>query len=160
MLIIVCGLQGTGKSTIAKNIAKKTHSILLRTDIIRRELFKAPKYTEDEKQKTYQAMFSRAHELLQKHKNIVLDATFAKQENRSRAKKIAEIAKARFLIVEVICDENIVKRRMKKRLGDASRAQFEQHLEYKKLFDPIQEEHIIINNSGHFEEIQKQLEAL
>ena len=40
MLVIVCGLPLTGKSTITKQIAKDTGSKILRTDLIRRELFK------------------------------------------------------------------------------------------------------------------------
>ena len=40
MLIIVCGLPGTGKSTVAKHLSSDLGGEILRTDIIRRELFK------------------------------------------------------------------------------------------------------------------------
>jgi len=40
MLIIVCGLPGTGKSTLAKHLSLDLGGEILRTDIIRRELFK------------------------------------------------------------------------------------------------------------------------
>ena len=40
MLIIVCGLPGTGKSTLAKHLSSDLGGEILRTDIIRRELFK------------------------------------------------------------------------------------------------------------------------
>lgn len=36
-LIIICGLPGTGKTTTAKKIAAKTNSVLLRTDVVRKE---------------------------------------------------------------------------------------------------------------------------
>ena len=40
MLVIVCGLPSTGKSTVAKQIAEDTKGKILRTDVIRKELFK------------------------------------------------------------------------------------------------------------------------
>ena len=40
MLVIVCGLPSTGKSTVSKRIAADSGGKILRTDIIRRELFK------------------------------------------------------------------------------------------------------------------------
>ncbi|RLI11147.1 hypothetical protein DRO35_05500 [Candidatus Bathyarchaeota archaeon] len=40
MLIVVCGLPATGKSTLAKHLAIDLGGEILRTDIIRRELFK------------------------------------------------------------------------------------------------------------------------
>jgi len=40
MLIIVCGLPGTGKSTLAKWLSSDLKGEVLRTDLIRRKLFK------------------------------------------------------------------------------------------------------------------------
>jgi predicted kinase len=40
MLVLVCGLPSTGKSTVAKQIAEDFNGKILRTDVIRRELFK------------------------------------------------------------------------------------------------------------------------
>jgi len=41
MLIIVCGLPGTGKSTLARHLSSDLGGEVLRTDIIRREIFKS-----------------------------------------------------------------------------------------------------------------------
>ena len=40
MLIVICGLPGTGKSTLARYLSSELGGEVLRTDIIRRELFK------------------------------------------------------------------------------------------------------------------------
>jgi len=40
MLIVVCGLPGTGKSTLARRLSSDLRGEMLRTDLIRRELFK------------------------------------------------------------------------------------------------------------------------
>ena len=157
MLIIVCGLQGPGKSTVAKKITEKINSVLLRTDVIRRELVKNPQYTKEEIEKTYNEMFSRTQKFLSENKNVILDATFAKQENRSRAKEIAKKVDINLKIVEVICAEDIIKKRIGKRLGDASRAQFKNYLEYKKIFEPIKGQHTVIDNSGTIAKTNEQL---
>jgi len=36
MLIIVCGLPGTGKTSLARKIAEKIYAVLLRTDVVRK----------------------------------------------------------------------------------------------------------------------------
>jgi len=41
MLIVMCGLPRTGKSTLARKLAKRVEAKILRTDSIRREIFKS-----------------------------------------------------------------------------------------------------------------------
>ncbi|PIQ92569.1 MAG: kinase [Parcubacteria group bacterium CG11_big_fil_rev_8_21_14_0_20_39_14] len=146
-LIIVCGLPGTGKTTTARRLAVKINGVLLRTDEIRRRFSKKRRYTSKEKQRVYNVMFFRAKRLLQAGKNVVLDGTFAKKKNRELARKIAKELGVNFQIIEVICDENIVKQRISKRFADESEAKFKHYLEHKKIFEPISEKHIIINTT-------------
>jgi predicted kinase len=160
MLVIVCGLQGVGKSTVAQRIAAKMDALLLRTDVIRKELIGKPDYSEQEMQRIYDEMFARALKSLQQKKHVVLDATFTKQSNRVQAKKVAQEVETGFKIVEVTCLEDEVQRRIEKRSGDASEARFREYLKYKFLFEPIVEEHISINNSGSVEDIDKQIKKV
>lgn len=157
MLVIVCGLQGTGKTTIARKIAEKTGSAQLRTDDIREELIKKPKYTEEEKQSVYNEMLSRTQGLLQRNKNVVLDATFVREENRLQAGKIAELANTNFIVVEVVCCEDAIRGRIKRRFVDEGGAQFGIYQEYKKSFEPISEKHIVIDNSGNLKDVSEQI---
>ena len=152
MLIVVCGLQGTGKTTVAKKIAVKTKGVLLRTDVIRKEIVKKPTYSEQEEQKVYNKMFSKAKYLLKENRNVVLDATFVMRKYREQAEKISKNTEIK--LVEVVCPEKIVKERIEKRTGDASKAKFEHYLKYKEFFDPITEDHITIDTSKN---IDKQL---
>jgi len=124
---------------------------LLRTDVIRKEIIEKPTYSEVEKQKIYDEMFSRAKVLVEKGRDVILDATFAKKENRDKAKKITK----NFRIVEIICPENIVKERIEKRFEDESEAKFEHYLKYKQFFEPIEDQHIVIDTS---KDINNQLE--
>lgn len=152
-LIIICGLPGVGKTTVAKKLAAKTKAILLRTDVIRKESKKVD-YSEKVMRGVYEKMFFQAKNLLKEGKDVILDATFYARKRRGVAKKIAKEVGAGFKIVEVICPKNLVKKRMKKRKRDESEAEFKHYLIFTKLFEPVKEKHLIIDTSKN---IEKQL---
>lgn len=160
MLIIVCGLQGVGKTTVAKKFAKQIGAIIIRSDVIRRKLKQAIRYTPLGNKLTYNKLFSAAETLLKQKKTVILDATFAKKINRTRAAKLAKKFKTKFAMIEVTCPKNLIRIRLKKRFGDASEAEFQHYLEYKKIFDKITEPHTSIDNSKTFENLQKQINAI
>lgn len=67
--------------------------------------------------------------------------------------------KVDFQIIEVVCsDESLIKKRIEQRFGDDSDAKFEHYLKYKNLFEPIAEKHIVIDNSGTLQDIDKELD--
>lgn len=143
-LIIMCGLQGTGKTTVGKKIAKELGAVMLRTDLIRREITNMPLYTEESRRAAYTIMFARAQKKLAQGKDVLLDATFSKKEHRVHARKIAYAAKAKFTLVWVICSEEIVRERLEARVGDASDAGFAQYLEAKSYFESPEEENPVL----------------
>ncbi|MCK4555819.1 MAG: AAA family ATPase, partial [Candidatus Aenigmarchaeota archaeon] len=151
MLIIFSGLPATGKTTLARKVAEKTGAIILRTDVIRKEMFTEPKYIEEEKEQVYNEMFSRAEKFLIKGQVVILDANFYLQSLRDRAGDVARQSGKKFFIVECILDEEKVLERMKERPAkqDASDANsIEIYHRIKKLWEPIREPHIVIDASG------------
>lgn len=156
MLIIVCGLSGTGKTTVARMVAEKFSAAHLRTDVIRKELSERPGYSEAEKEMVYQAMFGRAGELL-KNGSVVLDATFLKKQHRETARELAVSARAHFYIVETTCPAEVVKKRLTERAGDASEARFGEYLNQQAAAEPISEEHFIVDTSKDIGEQIKKL---
>jgi predicted kinase len=157
MLIIVCGLQGTGKTTVAKRIAEKINAILLRTDVLRKELVQVPQYTKEEKRRVYDEMFARAKSLLQNDVGVVLDANFSEQSYRNQARELAQKTHTEFKIVEVDTPEKIVKTRLENRFGDESEAGYREYLRNRDLFEPITEDHILIDNSGALNDTDLQI---
>lgn len=148
MLVLISGLPATGKSTVARMIAREINARVLRTDEIRKAIIKKPEYSEREKDIVYSAMLLIADELLKNNINVVLDATFYKKELRERAKKIAKRNKKKFLIVETVCNEKVVKERMRKRkknLKSVSDADFDVYKKIKKEFEEIEEEHVVVD---------------
>jgi predicted kinase len=172
--MIMCGLPGTGKSFVADVIARKTGAEVLRTDDVRKEYLQGrkPSYSEEERQGIYELMFRKAKGLLDESKDVILDATFAKKNNRARAVK--ESGTDKIVMVEVVLeDEEVIKKRIEKRLmGGRSKsdATYQVYKRYKHgalRFDRISSDelregmrHIVINNSGKEEETEKQVKKI
>jgi hypothetical protein len=158
-LILVCGLPGTGKTTVAEELAKKTGSHILSTDIIRKELIRSPEYSDEEKDMVYGMLFSMAEMMLRDGRNVLIDGTFQKESLRKTAGGIASNTKSEFRIVEVVCDEAIIRKRLSGRCKtcSASDADFAVYLKIKKAFEPVRETHDVIDTGKPW---MKQVETL
>src|SRR6056297_1413041 len=89
-LVVVCGLPGVGKTTVAEDIAERLDGRLLRTDVIRKEILPDPDYTEEEARMVYREMFDRAREEVEDGGSVVLDGTFKDTRYRNRATVVSE----------------------------------------------------------------------
>ncbi|MFH1521053.1 MAG: AAA family ATPase [Candidatus Micrarchaeota archaeon] len=145
MLIIVCGLPGSGKSTLAKLISKHYSAVYLSSDIIRKEIFLKPKYSDDEKEKVYSEMAGQTEQILLEGNKVVVDATFYKAEQRGTFLTIAKDLDKKTFIIFCSLDENEVKKRIEKRKKGPSDATFEVYLKLKKEFEPITQKYLEVN---------------
>ncbi|ELZ39633.1 kinase [Halorubrum californiense DSM 19288] len=157
-LVVVCGLPGVGKTTVAERIADHVDGRIRRTDVIRKELFDDPEYTDAETEAVYAELLTRAREDVDAGGAVVLDATFADARFRADARETAAAAAAEFDLVEVACDETVVERRIERRDG-ISDADFEIHLHFKGLFDEVASDHVVVDNSGAEAETFAQVDA-
>ena len=95
-LVLVGGLPGTGKSTLAQALVDKADFCLIRSDVVRKELagradsyresalFGEGLYTPDWNDRTYAECLRRAEALLFEGKRVLIDASF-REEKRRRA---------------------------------------------------------------------------
>ncbi len=160
LLVITCGLPGAGKSVVARLLAQLLPAHLLRTDVVRRELFPVRRYTEDEIRQVYRELLRRAEALLGQGESVVLDGTFSQAEWREEARSLAERLGARFALVEVTSPEEMVRRRLAARTGDASEADFQVYQELRRRFQPIQEPHLVVDNSAGLAELAARVQAI
>ncbi len=156
---MICGLPGTGKTTLAKAVAEKIDAISINSDSIRMSMLEEREYTEEEKKMIYQAMFEEAGKNLKEGKNVVLDATFYKKELRESVEEVAKEAGTGFCIVECVTHEDLLKERIFKRKKEEteSEADFEVYKKVKTQFEPIEEEHLAVDTSV---ELEKQIELV
>lgn len=151
MLYLVCGLPGTGKTTVAKELASLTGGMVLRTDEIRKQLMSDPQYTPEEKRLVYDAMLRTAGSMLRAGAVVILDATFYLSKERDAAKEIARKAGSECVVIEVKCDEETVRRIIRKRESenDESDADFGVYKKIKKEWEPVKGEHpVIVTGKG------------
>ena len=157
-LVVVCGLPGVGKTTVAERIADHVDGRIRRTDVIRKELFDDPEYTDAETEAVYTELLARARDDIDAGGAVVLDATFADSRFRTAARETAAEAAVEFDLVEVACDEGVVERRIERRDG-ISDADFEIHLHFKELFDEVATDHVVVDNSETQAETFAQVDA-
>jgi uncharacterized protein len=130
-LVAMTGLSGTGKSTVARSIARATGAVFLDTDIIRKspdwlggDLAKARGediYTPEWTRRTYDRMIGEGSEAVRRGSAAILDGTFLDRDLRDRAAAAARELGVPFFMVEVRCDEAIVLRRLQERECDPGR---------------------------------------
>ncbi len=123
-LIVVHGLSGTGKSTLAKAISDSLAMTLLQTDVLRGELFSptdaAPGYSQgryaaEQREQVYLLMLQRAEELLQKGCSVVLDGSFLSTQTRQAAALLAQRFKAFPLFLRCACPLPVARQRVVER---------------------------------------------
>jgi predicted kinase len=110
-LVMVCGLVGVGKTTIACQIAHELRARYLSTDRVGYRLFGENRSYDDEYyRQVYEYMIVRAHRAFRRGRHVVLDGTFLRREARQRF--FAEFReKASPWLVYVTCPEEIVRAR-------------------------------------------------
>ena len=153
-LVVLSGLSGTGKSTLAGHLAHFLGAEILRTDVIRKSLFGIPLtqrvpealgsgvYGPEATERTYGEMFRQAKALLLQRKSVILDACFLLRREREQAAGVAQKARGGFFAVECAAPEEEVRRRLEGRLSDptaVSDGRWEVYLAQKGFREPLDE---------------------
>lgn len=133
-LYAVGGLSGTGKTTQARLLAPfaghPPGAVLLRTDLFRKRYFNlketdpAPPdaYTPQAHAKIYDLMLNAAERCLASGHSVILDAVFARQEEREAAERLAGALEVPFEGIWLDAPREIKTSRVEAREGDASDA--------------------------------------
>ena len=131
VIILVGGLTGTGKSSLAGVLAERLDAKLLQTDLIRRELFPAQepsdlfgqgKYDPKQRTRVYEAMIARAGTCLSQNPTVVLDGTFSSQNVRQLARDLSRCKHTILLQVQCDCPREVAIRRISERLRQGTSA--------------------------------------
>ncbi|MFC4439661.1 MULTISPECIES: AAA family ATPase [Natrialbaceae] len=157
-LIVYCGLPGVGKSVASAYTAEHLEAERYRSDRVRKRLFPEPTYSSEESEATYEELLRLARSDLESGTNVVLDATFQSKPYRDRAVEIARAVDAELTFVHVDCDLEVVKVRIENRTDAVSDARFEQYLQLRESFDPLERDHVVVDNSGSLEATYEQID--
>lgn len=159
-LIVYCGLPGVGKSAAAAYTADRLPATRYRSDEVRKELFPDPDYTAAETAATYDELLERARETLAAGSNVVLDATFRSKEYRDRAAAVGCEAADDVAFVRVTCETDVVTDRLERRTTSesVSDAGVREYRIVSESFEPLERDHVVVDNSGTLEETYRQID--
>ncbi|UIO99573.1 AAA family ATPase [Halobaculum sp. CBA1158] len=158
-LVTVCGLPGAGKTTVAEAAAERLDADLLRTDVVRKELFSDPEYTSTESRRTYEELLARADDALAAGHAVVLDGTFRRASRRNRAREVADRNGVPFDLLRVACEERVAKERLREREGDASDADVRVYDLLREEFEPV-DDPVVVDNSGDLDATMSRVQEL
>jgi uncharacterized protein len=150
-LVLVGGLPGTGKSTLARELAADAGFVVIRSDEIRKKLalesgthdnesqgtYASGIYTSEWTERTYNECFARAVAALFEGKRVIVDASFRAEFQRRRFLDLAAEWCIPGILFVCHADEAVVKTRLEKRRNDVSDADWAIYLEAVQRWEPL-----------------------
>ncbi len=133
-LVAIGGLSGSGKTTLALKLAPEIGrvpgAVVVRTDVERKrqagialeERMPAGSYSPEASARTYAACLARAERVLRAGHSVVLDAVFARPEERAAAEALARKVGVPFRGIWLDVPKDVAQQRVTDRKGDASDA--------------------------------------
>ncbi|MBI4298135.1 MAG: AAA family ATPase [Chloroflexi bacterium] len=171
-LFLFTGLMGTGKSSVARELAQHTGALVISSDEVRKEMAGIPStehryvpwgkdiYSLELSSKTYEELLTRARAEIAQGRPVILDAAYGKRELRRQAQQLAVEITMPFWVIETRCPEETVRQRLDIRLelgNAASDGRWELFARQKEQFEEVTEvpraHHIILDTSRPMEEI-------
>lgn len=147
-MVLICGLPGVGKSTLARALAPLINAVILSTDKIRKELIPSPTYRWHERRLIYDVLVLLANYLHRAGINCILDATFNTESSRRELRRKLDLPSCQFSLIECICSEDVVVSRLKNRKDEYSDANIFIYRKMKKIYQPVRREHIVVDTSN------------
>jgi hypothetical protein len=176
-IIVVCGMSGTGKSTVARLLHARLGFAVMNSDRIRKRLAAIPAhrrvrtgygegiYNEVFTRRTYATMLAEAGAAARAGRGVILDATFKRERERALVGEFARRQKLPVLFVECVAAELEVLRRLRRRasrMGEVSDATAEVYLRQRREFAPLREippdYHLEVDTTAAPEQIASEVE--
>lgn len=149
MLLLLAGLPGAGKSTLAYYLADRHGFDVVRSDVIRKELagapvtsrtpaeFRAGMYDQEMTSKTYAECRRRAAQLLWDGKRVVIDASFSQDSFRREFLRFGDEWGVPVRLLHCTANRETIRHRLQQRRNDASDADWPIYLQAAEHWEPI-----------------------
>jgi aminoglycoside phosphotransferase family enzyme/predicted kinase len=154
-LILMAGLSGSGKSTVAADLAEGVGGVMVRSDAVRKSIAEPGPdaraaadsgggiYSLKMTERTYDGLLKRAGAVIASGRWTILDATYALKAHRLAAKSWAEKRAAPFVILHCTAPLSVLDARLAKRTAagtDISDADIEIMRRQLSVFEPFDQE--------------------
>jgi predicted kinase len=150
MLIIFGGLPATGKTTLARDLARQLGATYLRIDTIEQALRESAKMTQPINDEGYRVAYGIAEDNLRLGRTVIADSVNPIRLSRDAWIGVAHRAHSRAVEVEVVCsDPQLHRQRVEARSADIrglSLPTWEKVI--SREYEPWEREHIVIDTAG------------
>jgi len=176
-VVAVTGLSGTGKSTIAAALHRRTGFMHISSDATRKRLpdirqqagtegeYEAGLYAADVSARTYAAMLDEAGERIAAGGGVIVDATYQRRADRDALRALAKRFDVPVLFVECRCSDETVRARLAQRqragdqLSDADWNIYrEQQRRYEPFLDQEERDHFVVSTEAPVADVVQQIE--
>ncbi|UCC62479.1 MAG: ATP-binding protein [Anaerolineae bacterium] len=159
MLIVIAGLPGTGKSTLARRLSGRlaadgTPAIILDKDVVRAALFPSPEIEYSTRQDDFcmDVMLQAAEYVLRKDpgRHVILDGrTFSRRYQVDAVRAFARRLGVSCALVECVCSDEVVRQRLGRDVAEgrhlATNRDYQMYLSVKARAEPIREPKLTID---------------
>ncbi len=161
-LIMMVGLPGTGKSTLARRLAALLPASIVESDRVRRVLFKWPRHTLNESRRVHQVCRVLIEQLLRQGSSVIFDATNLIEAHRALIYQIADRLRIPLVILFVTAPPEVVRDRLEGRLlqpnpEDASEATWSVYERMRRYMEPIGRPYLEVDTSQDLDMLLPQL---
>lgn len=127
-IVLIGGLMGTGKSTLAEGLARERGHAYLSSDVVRKQLAGVPEderhfvewnteiYSPEMTERTYNETARLAAEALSQGRSVVVDASFSTPQQRQRFKDLSNTTGVPLLLAICELSEEETRRRLDARV--------------------------------------------
>ena len=175
VLMVVGGLIGSGKSTVAAGLSATLTAPVVATDRTRKHWLGMPptasmrerewsgSYAPDVTERIYSEVLRRAARVLGSGRPVIVDGSFRSREQRGRAHLLAQQLGVPFIFVECRTTPDECRARLRRRTEQAhiSDARVELFDEFVRRFEPVNEfgaqEHVVADTSQPLAEALRDL---
>jgi uncharacterized protein len=176
-LVLIGGLPGVGKSTLAHDLAEHADFEVVRSDVVRQELataagkplgprdFGSGIYSPPWTQRTYAECLRRVEDLLFQGRRVVVDANFGDESRRRQFLRAARRWAVPAMLLICRAETGVVRERLENRRGDASDADWNIHLQAAAAWQALNDEtrpavHFISTDQSRQQSLQQALAML
>lgn len=154
MLIMITGLPGSGKTTLAKVLVKDLNASHLNIEIIRTRMGERRQKDENLFSKSYAKMLKQTESHLHRGQTIIVEASFYKAALRKPYITLAKKYKKQLFWIWIVADDAIIKERMQE-VASYKEEDFEKYLKMKDLYEPLEDRHLkLLSNSSSIKDME------
>lgn len=155
VLLLLCGLPGTGKSFLAHQLADALPFVIIESDMVRKILFPQPRYTAQESRWVHRTCHALMAKLLKRGVRVIYDATNLIEYHRELVYRIAKRAGARLVVVKTVVSEEVAQERLgvrQERNAEVSDADWRIYRRMASRQEEIAHPHLVIDTTENLEE--------